>query len=124
MTPRSLMLLCLLLVLTGCAPDADIEPRWSDSQVRLLQSLSLASLGAPPPSPSNRVADDPRAIEFGQALFNDPIVGCAPSRTCMPVCQVSCMPWFGCTVHSERTTARSSAHSPMFENQSPTSKPH
>jgi cytochrome c peroxidase len=38
----------------------------------LLQSLWIESLPPPPPDPSNRVADDPRAADLGQRLFFDP----------------------------------------------------
>jgi len=44
---------------------------WTQSEVAVLQSLSLASLGPVPADPSNAVADDPRAAEFGHALFFD-----------------------------------------------------
>jgi len=33
--------------------------------------LKLSPLPAPPPDPTNRVADDPRAVHFGQFLFFD-----------------------------------------------------
>ena len=46
-------------------------PAWSAGEVELLRSLSLASLPALPPVPSNAVADDPRAADFGQRLFFD-----------------------------------------------------
>jgi cytochrome c peroxidase len=43
----------------------------SDSRV-LLRSLALTSLGPIPPDPSNRVAEVPRAIYLGRAIFFDP----------------------------------------------------
>src|SRR5262249_12789406 len=54
----------------------------------------------------------------------EPIVGYAPSRTCRPVCHCSWAPWSLSLVHSERTTARSSAHSPTCFHQSATVRPH
>jgi cytochrome c peroxidase len=44
---------------------------WDDRERALLASLRLPSNLRPPPSPSNPVADDPRAIQLGQRLFHD-----------------------------------------------------
>ena len=44
---------------------------WSDESIAILQSLSLESLPPLPPDPTNAVADDPRAVEFGRKLFFD-----------------------------------------------------
>ena len=44
---------------------------WSDEGIAILQSLSLESLPPLPPDPTNAVADDPRAVEFGRRLFFD-----------------------------------------------------
>jgi cytochrome c peroxidase len=44
---------------------------WSDDELSTLRGLSIASLGAAPADPSNRVADDPRAAELGHRLFFD-----------------------------------------------------
>lgn len=46
-------------------------PQWTHDQIDQMRSLSLAGLEPLPPDPSNRVADDPRAIAFGQRLFFD-----------------------------------------------------
>ena len=46
------------------------EP-WSADDRALLASLSLSTLGPPPPDPGNRVADDPDAALLGQQLFFD-----------------------------------------------------
>lgn len=46
-------------------------PDWTAEEIDELRSLSLESLGEPPPDPSNRVADDPLAAEFGGKLFFD-----------------------------------------------------
>jgi len=60
------------------APDAAGPPAaspgiagFSEPETALLHSLSLASLPPPPASPSNRVADDPRAVALGRRLFFD-----------------------------------------------------
>jgi cytochrome c peroxidase len=47
------------------------QERWTAEERRTLRSLSLASLPALGPDPSNRVADDPRAAELGETLFFD-----------------------------------------------------
>lgn len=44
---------------------------WSKEELDQLRSLSISSLEPLPPDPSNRVADDARAAEFGQRLFFD-----------------------------------------------------
>ncbi|APH72165.1 cytochrome-c peroxidase [Aquibium oceanicum] len=55
-----------LLPLAGCEPTA-----FSDAEKKQIASLSLAALPPLPPDPSNRVAQDPRAAAFGEALFFD-----------------------------------------------------
>jgi cytochrome c peroxidase len=45
--------------------------RWSEQELAQLRELSMASLPPLPPDPSNRVADNERAAEFGQRLFFD-----------------------------------------------------
>jgi cytochrome c peroxidase len=44
---------------------------WSPEELGLIASLSLGALGPVPPDPSNRVADDPRAVQLGRAIFFD-----------------------------------------------------
>lgn len=44
---------------------------WTDDEIAILESLWLESLPALPPDPTNAVADDPRAAEFGRLLFFD-----------------------------------------------------
>src|SRR5687768_10037398 len=44
---------------------------WTAEQIEQLRSLSLSELEPLPPDPSNRVADDPRAVALGQRLFFD-----------------------------------------------------
>ncbi|NQV86569.1 MAG: cytochrome-c peroxidase, partial [Woeseiaceae bacterium] len=46
-------------------------PRWTDEEVEVLKSLWLASLPELSPDPSNAVADNPAAAEFGRKLFFD-----------------------------------------------------
>jgi cytochrome c peroxidase len=43
--------------------------RWSAEELETLRSLSLAQLEPLPPDPTNRVADDPRAVQLGRRLF-------------------------------------------------------
>jgi cytochrome c peroxidase len=45
---------------------------WSDADIAMLQSLSIESLEPLAADPTNAVADDPRAADFGHALFFDP----------------------------------------------------
>ncbi len=61
-------LLSLLLSIT--APSS-ITAAWSPSELSLLRLQWLGSLPPLPADPSNRVADDPRAAEFGRRLFFD-----------------------------------------------------
>lgn len=44
---------------------------WTPAQIEQLQSLTISQLGPVPPDPSNRVADDPRAVALGHRLFFD-----------------------------------------------------
>jgi cytochrome c peroxidase len=44
---------------------------WTVDQIAQMRSLSLAELEPLPPDPTNRVADDPRAVALGQKLFFD-----------------------------------------------------
>lgn len=91
-------LLILLAVFSGCAEskknnhgDASGAPKqqalnttvekptqpfnnssiWTNAELRTLQSLSLSSLGAIPPSVSNRYADSKQAAALGKQLFFD-----------------------------------------------------
>lgn len=43
--------------------------RWSEEELDVLRGLSLSSLEPLPADPTNRVADDPRAVQLGQRLF-------------------------------------------------------
>ena len=44
---------------------------WSEDELRLFRSLYLDPATKPPPSPSNRVADNPDAADLGETLFFD-----------------------------------------------------
>ncbi len=48
----------------------DIAP-WTAAERAMLRSLWLGNMPPPPADPSNAVADDPRAAEFGYRLFFD-----------------------------------------------------
>lgn len=61
----------LLVVLAASTASAQ-APEWSDADRDRIASMSLSRLPPPPASPSNRVADDPRAAGLGQRLFFDP----------------------------------------------------
>jgi len=45
--------------------------RWTAEQTEALRALSLTELEPLPADPTNRVADDPRAVELGHRLFFD-----------------------------------------------------
>jgi cytochrome c peroxidase len=69
MRTKSLIAFAVLLGSALAAPaQAD---RWTAEEIALLSGLSLAELEAVPADPTNRVADDPRAAEFGERLFFD-----------------------------------------------------
>ena len=60
-----------LLTLGSVRPGGDEPIRWTPKERRAIQRLSLASLPRVPRDPSNRVADDPAAVELGHRLFFD-----------------------------------------------------
>ena len=73
MTKIWLFSICILgagAVATALASSA-ADHGWSDTERGLIASLSLTALGPMPPDPSNRVADDPRAVALGGAIFSD-----------------------------------------------------
>jgi cytochrome c peroxidase len=61
-------LLFAAITLTAASP---APSGWSPAQLDELKSLSLSALEPPPPDPTNRVADDPRAAQLGERLFFD-----------------------------------------------------
>ena len=70
-TNKTLIALALLLVVEIASAAAPREDRWTDEEVAQLSSMSLRELGAAPADPTNRVADDEHAVEFGHKLFFD-----------------------------------------------------
>ena len=61
--------LVLAVALTTVA--ATRGDRWSDEEREVLRGLSLSQLEPLPADPTNRVADDPRAVQLGHKLFFD-----------------------------------------------------
>jgi cytochrome c peroxidase len=59
-----------------------LGPYWSNDELTRIQSLSLASLPALKPDPSNRVADDPAAAALGKALFFDTRLSASGAISC------------------------------------------
>ena len=68
---RLLIAVTLLFTVLATAVDAQTAPDFTDREKRILESLSLASLKPLPPNPSNKLADNKRAAELGEALFFD-----------------------------------------------------
>lgn len=58
-------------LLTAVYADTVQRDRWTPAEIEQISSLSLRRLNALPPDPSNRVADDARAVALGQRLFFD-----------------------------------------------------
>ena len=69
----SALLLTLCLSAGASADEKNVKEihAWSGEEIKLLRSLSLSSLPPLPKDPSNKYADDPRAIVFGKKLFFD-----------------------------------------------------
>jgi len=63
---------------TGCAEALS----WSDTEIAILRSLAIDNLPPLPADPTNSVADDPRAAEFGQQLFFDARLSATGSVSC------------------------------------------
>ena len=57
-------------------------PEWTADEVEVLRSLWLETLPALPPDPSNAVADNPIAAEFGRQLFFDTRLSSNGSISC------------------------------------------
>ena len=80
---RATVFLFALIATASLAEAAAFADRWSAADIELLCSLSLAELEPLPADPTNRVADDPRAVELGRRFFFDPrfsangLVSCA-----------------------------------------------
>jgi cytochrome c peroxidase len=68
---RPLTLAALVLAGATMAAAGPGRHAWSAADLDGLRSLSLSELEPPPPDPTNRVADDPRAARLGERLFFD-----------------------------------------------------
>jgi len=64
-------LVAIGISLSACQQWSSSPPEWTESEVAVLESLWLESLPDLPPDPSNAVADNPAAAEFGKQLFFD-----------------------------------------------------
>lgn len=72
----------ILLFTSTSTASAGLPGDLSETDLRILQSLSLAGLGPVPASPSNGVADDQRAVALGKALFSDAALSIDGSISC------------------------------------------
>ena len=61
----------IFLAVAACDPWST-PADWTEEEIAVLESLWLKSLPDLPPDPSNAVADNPLAAEFGRQLFFDP----------------------------------------------------
>jgi cytochrome c peroxidase len=71
MTNRIFCVAVLLMLATIATVTASSRGSWTSAQLEELRSLSLADLEPLPRDPTNRVADDPRAVALGRRLFFD-----------------------------------------------------
>jgi len=71
-TNRVVTAIVLVLMLTMASVASSRGVRWTTEQVHELSMLTLSALEPLPPDPTNRVADDPRAVDLGRRLFFDP----------------------------------------------------
>ena len=60
-------------------------PRWTDAEIKTIQSLAINTLGAPPPDPTPAVADDSRAARLGHQLFFDKGLSITGTISCATV---------------------------------------
>lgn len=70
-TNKALIAVALLLAATMVSAAEPRGDRWTDEDIAQLSGMSLRALGPVPADPTNRVADDARAAEFGRRLFFD-----------------------------------------------------
>ena len=82
MTNRMFTTIALALFSTIASAAASGRAGWTNAQFDELRSLSLSSLEPPPPDPTNRVADDPRAADLGKRLFFDTRLSANGSVAC------------------------------------------
>jgi cytochrome c peroxidase len=59
----------IVLAVAACGQWSSSPVQWTEAEVDVLRSLWLKSLPDLPPDPSNAVADNPVAAEFGRQLF-------------------------------------------------------
>ncbi len=72
MTAKRIAAAALLLLTAALTTVAATRgDRWSDEQLEVLRGLSLSALEPLPGDPTNRVADDPGAVQLGHKLFFD-----------------------------------------------------
>ncbi len=76
-----LAVLCGALVV-ACAPKEDLDAPWTEEELRTIASLVLTEPVRKVPSPRNAVADDPRAVALGRALFFDSGLSDDGTRSC------------------------------------------
>lgn len=92
MRPGSLKLAvavgAIALAVAACERWSSSPPEWSDAEIAVLKSLWLESLPYLPPDPSNAVADNPVAAEFGRRLFFDARLSANDSISCATCHQV------------------------------------
>lgn len=67
---RTMMACAAACAIAACTRSPDLDAPWTAAELELIASLALDGSG-PPPSPTNRVADDPRAQALGRRLFFD-----------------------------------------------------
>lgn len=63
--------LAVLGIFAAGSAETGTAPEWTTAEIEILRSLSLSSLPALQPDPTNRYGDDPRAAAFGHLLFFD-----------------------------------------------------
>ncbi|HEU4522549.1 MAG TPA: cytochrome c peroxidase [Thermoanaerobaculia bacterium] len=68
---RAMISLAVAAVATLVSAAGTRRSDWTAAQVQELRQLSIAELETLPPDPSNRFADDPRAVKLGHRLFFD-----------------------------------------------------
>jgi cytochrome c peroxidase len=83
MTNRMFTTIALALFATIASAAASGRAGWTSAQFDELRSMSLASLEHLPPDPTNRVADEPRAVDLGKRLFFDTRLSATGSVACV-----------------------------------------
>jgi cytochrome c peroxidase len=81
-TNRVLVTFALLLMVTVALAAAPRGDQWTEEDVAQLSSMSLRELGPAPADPTNRVADDRRAVALGRKLFFDPSLSANGQVSC------------------------------------------